>query len=86
MDLGKNVRVYSDNPILAKWDGNQYRLGKDPVEVKLGVALHWQERHRGIRIEDIPPEVIEQRIPQNPLEDAGRGEAFPELKKKKRKS
>lgn len=83
-DLAKHVHVYSDNPIIARWDGKEYRLGSEPVEVPLGVAIHWQGVHKGIRYEDIPPEVIEQRIPENPLEENDRGEAFAELKRKKK--
>lgn len=85
-DLAKHVHVYSDNPIIARWDGKEYRIGnREPVEVKLGVAEHWKGIHKGIRIEEIPAEVIEQRIPQNPIEENNRGEAFQELKNTKKR-
>lgn len=83
-DLAKHVYVYSDNPVTARWDGKEYFLGSEPVEVPKGVAIHWKERIKWIRYEEIPPEVIEQRIPENPLEENDRGEAFAELKRKKK--
>lgn len=82
--MDKHVHVYSDNPALARWDGKEYRLGSEPVEVKRGIAEHWKGVHKGIHIKELPAEVIEQRVPENPLEQNNRGTAFAELKKGKK--
>lgn len=83
MSLDKNVHVYRDDGIvLVMWDGKEYELSKEPVEVKRGVAEHWQGLH-DIRIEEVPEGVIEQRTPVNPLEQNNRGKAFARLMKGK---
>jgi hypothetical protein len=81
MSLDKNVLVFSDDPCTAIWDGKDYELGAEPVEVKRGIAEHWSALHPDIRIEELPTELIEQRTPENPLEQNNRGGAFPGLKK-----
>jgi len=84
MDLAKMIYLYNDSaPITAKWDGKEYELTSNPVEVQLGIAEHWVKRfpNAQLRIEDVPTEVIEKRKPVNPLESNDRGTAFAELKR-----
>lgn len=88
-DLAKVVYLYNDSePFSAKWDGKEYTLSKDPTEIQLGVAQHWQNRFKGaaLRIEEIPTAEIERRRPTNPLEDNDRGEAFAGVRKRRKAS
>lgn len=82
MSQEKNIYLINDGePITALWDGKEYELGKEPVEVRRGVAEHWISVHgEQLRIEELPAEIIEQRKPSNPLEDNNRGQAFAGLK------
>lgn len=84
MSLDKNIHLYNDGePLTAMWDGKEYELGKEPLEVRRGIAEHWIGVHgEQLRIEELPAEVIEQRTPANPLEDNNRGAAFADLKPK----
>ena len=85
--MDKHIHLYNDGePITAMWDGKEYELGKEPVEVRRGIAEHWIGVYgEQLRIEDIPAEVIEQRKPVNPLEENNRGQAFAGLKKEKQR-
>lgn len=88
-DLERMIYLYNDSePITAIWDGKEYELGKEPVEIEQGVATHWQDRYPDakLRIEDVPQAVIQQRIPVNPLEVADRGEAFAAIKRPRKKA
>lgn len=83
------IYLYNDakEPFTGRWDGVDYTIDKEPLEIHKGIAKHWQEVHRDaqLRIEDIPQEEIEKRKPVNPLEDNDRGTAFSALKRPGRK-
>lgn len=85
MSLEKMIYLYNDakQPFEARWDGVDYTIDKEPLEITRGVAEHWMNVHKDaqLRIEDVPAEVIEKRRPANPLEENDRGQAFAELKK-----
>lgn len=90
MDLAKLVNVFNDarEAFEARWDGVDYRITKEPVQVNLGVFQHWQKIYPDakIRYEEISAEEIAKRQPKNPLESNERGEAFAGLKRPRRKA
>lgn len=85
-----NIYLYNDasEPFKGRWDGVDYVIDKEPLEIHRGVAEHWQNVHKNaqLRIEEIPPEVVEKRKPENPLEANDRGAAFAALKKPRKKA
>lgn len=85
MSLNQMIYLYNDSkePFEARWDGVDYKISKEPLEIQRGVAEHWQNVHKdaSLRVEDVPQEVIDKRKPVNPLEDNDRGKAFAELKR-----
>lgn len=89
-DLAKEIYLFNDDkhPFEARWDGQDYRIEKQPIVVKLGVALHWQgtRKDSNLRIEEVPAEEIAKRIPANPLEENNRGEAFAGLKRTRKRA
>lgn len=84
-----NIYLYNDDktPFEARWDGKDYVIDKEPIEIEQGIAEHWSNLYpaANLRIEEVPQEVIEKRQPLNPLEDNNRGEAFAALKKPQRR-
>lgn len=82
------VFVTSTESFTARWDGINYEIGKQPVEVELGVLEHWQKTHKGMEftVKELTQEEIESRQPVNPLEENDRGQAFSTLKRRRRAS
>lgn len=80
-ELGRMVNVYSEEPAEMAWDGKRYELGSEGVQVKYGVAIHWQNTMKHLRIEDIPTSEPAEREIVNPLEANDRGAAFAGLKR-----
>lgn len=80
--------INDSEPFTAKWDGIEYELTQEPLEIERGVAEHWMDRYpeAELRIEEILGESIEPRTNMNPLEANDRGEAFAALKPKRRKA
>lgn len=84
-NLSQNIYLYNDaaEAFTGRWDGVDYTIEREPLEIARGVAEHWQRAHKDaqLRIEDVPEEVIEKRAVKNPLEDNDRGTAFAGLKR-----
>lgn len=88
-ELEQRINLINDSePFTAMWDGKEYILTDEPLEVEKGIAEHWQQRHPEaiLRIESIAAEEVERRDPTNPLEANDRGEAFAGIKRTRKKS
>lgn len=90
MSLEKMIYLYNDakEPFEARWDGIDYTIDREPLEITRGVAEHWQSEYKDaqLRMEDVPAEVIEKRRPANPFEANDRGAAFEGLKRTRKKA
>lgn len=88
MNLAMKVFVTAAEPLTARWDGVDYELGKEPVEVEYGILEHWKNSYKEIEftVKELTPEQIESRQPVNPLEANDRGTAFSQLKRRKKAS
>lgn len=82
-ELSKIVYVSSQEPVTAMWDGKEYHLSKDPVQLPYGIVHHWKSIY-DLDIKDVPPEDIERRQIVNPLEIENQGEAFAAVKRRGR--
>lgn len=68
------------------WDGKTITIkSKEKEEMIKGLAEHFVRKHgeHKLSIKELTPEEIKKRIPENPLEENDRGEAFAQLKKKR---
>lgn len=82
-ELSKTVYVSSPEAITAMWDGKEYKLSKDPVQLPYGIVYHWKSSYE-LDVKDVPPEEIERKKIVNPLEIENQGEAFAGVKRRGR--
>ena len=80
-----SIFVYVNGEGTAQWDGQTYDLS-ETVQVRLGVARHWEKQGRNITITEAPAANIPPRDIVNPLEDETLGEAFKDLKRPRKRA